>query len=195
MNSKSSTDYPDSPFQNAGWHTAGDRPARRVISRSRLCNRFKFPSRAAGRMLHLEGVLEVAAAYWLEALVAQGIVVSYRPQPGILEMRWSDQQKRYFPDFFVRTASLGDWLIEAKPLARAALEQLRAKHCMVRKAAASCGFEFAVWSEHPLLRQPELTELKRSYHARVAHDSRQFCHRVFAEKTIKEICDDFFTHQ
>ena len=52
------------------WTPTGATPARAVMSRSRLCNRFKFPSLAQRRTIYLEGVLEFAAAYWLEALTA-----------------------------------------------------------------------------------------------------------------------------
>jgi len=169
-------DFQLSDIQSVTWAKSPElRPSRLVMSRSRLCNRFKFPSLANGIPIYLEGVLEFRAAYWLEALVKSGAVIAYREQPGTLSIDIiNGSRKRYFPDFLLSTTDRGEWLVEVKPLKIASKPEFRNKHRIVGHAAHRCGLKFAVWTEKLLADDQRLQAIKRGYHRCLPQTQQEF---------------------
>ncbi|MGZ0077503.1 TnsA endonuclease N-terminal domain-containing protein [Methylomonas sp. YC3] len=189
-----------------GVKPAGDdhRRARNFITPSGGIVRGKFPSRKNGRMVHHEGLVELAAIYLFEA---SPNIVRYREQPITLHYPDGAKLRRYTPDFEVVLATGEIVLIEVKPVS--SLQHAKVKHkldCVAEHMRRS-EKTFVILTDQVIRQEPRLSNLRWVYHrARrippspdamtVAIDKIRHCFPVSIEKAttlLRTFCVDPFS--
>lgn len=130
----------------------GTERARRVITRSPTRTVGRFPSLKAGRSIHWESQLERDFVYLLEFDPA---VLDYREQPETIRLTVDGKQRRYTPDFLVRTSSLMV-VYEVKPADKAAHPDMVALFAAAAEHYAGRGMRHQVVTEADIRIQPYL---------------------------------------
>lgn len=145
---------------SAGFEKQQIERARSVVTASSGIVRGKFPSRKNGRMMHHEGLLELAAFYWLESMP---MVIDYREQPFQMSYPDGERIRRYTPDICV-TLEDGELLyVEIKASSSLARPELAHKYRAVNAQFKRDGIAFTIWSDTALRREPELSNIQWIY--------------------------------
>ncbi len=139
---------------------------RTVITPSGGIMRGKFPSRKNGRMVHHEGMLELAAVYLFEASPA---IDSYREQPKQITYPDGDRVRKYTPDFELILKDGSIVWVEVKPLSSQAHDDVKHKLKQVAMHMSRSGITYVVLDDHVLRQEPRLSNVKLIWHMAPAH--------------------------
>lgn len=127
-----------------GFRKQDSNRARKVISSSSGIVRGKFPSRKNGRMMYHEGLLELAAFYWLEAIPD---VVTYQEQPFQMQYPDGDKIRRYTPDIRVTFHDGEHLYIEVKPVSSLMRPEMAHKYRSIGAQFRRDDIEYAIWTD------------------------------------------------
>lgn len=116
-------------------------------------------------MVHVEGMLEVHALYWLEAAPD---VLSYREQPCTLRYPDGNRLRRYTPDIEVTLVSGSSFYVEVKPWETAQQPEIAHKLSCIRSHLGREDRDYQVWTDRTIRRDPWLSNLRWLY-ARAQH--------------------------
>ena len=139
--------------------------AREVIRHTGGIVRVKFPSTKNGRMIHCEGLLELDAAYLFETSPR---VKAYREQPISISYPDGSKIRRYTPDFAVDLNSGTTVLLEIKPAARLAADDIRHKFDCIKAYFQRREQAFEILTDILIRTQPRL-DAARSVHRHASH--------------------------
>lgn len=140
--------------------------ARTVITSSGGIMRGKFPSRKNGRMVHHEGMLELAAVYLFEASPE---IDSYREQPLQITYPDGDRIRKYTPDFELTLKDGSTVWIEVKPMSSLAHDDVRHKLKQIALHLERSGITYVVLDDRVLRQEPRLSNIKLIWHRAPAH--------------------------
>jgi hypothetical protein len=136
--------------------------ARKAVTRSGRGVRGYSASLKMRKMIPWESTLERDALLILEF---SHEVKNYSAQPQKFYFYENDQQKFCYPDFRADRANQDPTHIEVKPLAKLKCPILRARLATIKWAHEEQGFNYQVWDETFIRREPRLTNLKLlAYH-------------------------------
>lgn len=139
---------------------------RTIITSSGGIMRGKFPSRKNGRMVHHEGMLELAAVYLFEASPS---IESFREQPTRFTYPDGDRVRRYTPDFeLVLRCGAVVW-VEVKPAASLARDEVLHKINQISLHMKRKGITYVVLDDQVLRQEPRLSNVKSIWHRAPAH--------------------------
>lgn len=139
---------------------------RTVITPSGGIMRGKFPSRKNGRMVHHEGMLELAAVYLFEA---SPVIDSYREQPARITYPDGDRVRKYTPDFELILKDGSTVWVEVKPLSSQAHDDVKHKLKQVALHMKRSGITYVVLDDLVLRQEPRLSNVKLIWHMAPAH--------------------------
>ncbi|WP_313301372.1 TnsA endonuclease N-terminal domain-containing protein [Diaphorobacter sp.] len=152
---------------------------RTVITPSGGIMRGKFPSRKTGRMVHHEGMLELAAVYLFEA---SSSIDSYREQPVQITYPDGDRIRRYTPDFELALKDGSTVWVEVKPRSSLAHDDVKHKLAQVAVHMRRSGKTYVVLDDSVLRQEPRLSNIKLIWHMAPAHrPTRERAHLALTE--------------
>ncbi|MDX8128752.1 TnsA endonuclease N-terminal domain-containing protein [Methylomonas sp. OY6] len=135
--------------------------ARNVITPSGGIVRCKYPSRKNGRMVHLEGLLELEASYLFEA---SPNIVRYREQPITFHYPDGPKLRRYTPDFELVLSTGEIVFIEVKPVSSLQHAKVQHKLGCVAEHMYRSGKPFVILTDQVIRQEPRLSNLRWIYH-------------------------------
>lgn len=178
---------------------------RRIVTRSGVGYRGKFPSRKLKCAVYWQSLLERDAILHLEYHPA---VVAYQEQP--CEITYYDAELRprsCIPDFWVLLISGEEFYIEVKPEAKLKRRRLKEKLAQIAVRFDELQQRYRIWTERHIRRQPLFNNLKTLHAANrpvgngaeleyvieaLRHESSHFelselIHRVGSEDRVKRL--------
>ncbi|TYK72030.1 transposase [Comamonas sp. Z1] len=135
--------------------------ARSIVRPTGGILRGKFPSRKNGRLIHHEGMLELAAIYHFET---SPLIARYTEQPQTIHYADGSRLRRYTPDFELFLTNGRAIYIEVKPEKFTEEPSTKHKLLQVNKHFERRNQSYVVLTEKLLQPQPRLSNLRQIYH-------------------------------
>lgn len=159
---------------------------RKVVTRSGVNNRWKFPSKKIANLVYCESPLERHAALMFEM---HPLVLSYQEQP-FKEIYYDQAGKAHecVPDFLLKLVGGGELIVEVKRDVDLARPSIRRKLAQIALRFSELGRPYRVISEKEINREPLRQNLERLWKSvrsiRVDRDMQGAIDALSSQKTF-----------